>query len=88
MAAGAVPGCLIRLLRIREYVDAWAERAASNAAAPGVLPSNVGLDGVVGSAAEGCWYGGCCESRPDSDTHRFRVCTDSPAQENLSPCSW
>ena len=59
---------LIRLLRIREYVDAWAERAASNAAAPGVLPSNVGLDGVVGSAAEGCWYGGCCElsAAPDS----------------------
>jgi hypothetical protein len=38
-----------------EYVDAWAERAAANG---GILPSNVGLDGKIGSAAGGKWYGG------------------------------
>jgi hypothetical protein len=37
------------------YVDAWVERAAKNG---GVLPSNVGLDGVTGSAAGGRWWGG------------------------------
>jgi hypothetical protein len=37
------------------YVDAWAERAARN---DGILPSNVGLDGVIGSAAGGRWWGG------------------------------
>lgn len=38
-----------------EYVDAWRERAAANG---DILPSNVGLDGVIGSAAGGKWYGG------------------------------
>ncbi len=38
-----------------EYVDAWAERAAANG---GILPSNIGLDGKIGSAAGGKWYGG------------------------------
>jgi hypothetical protein len=42
-----------------EYVDAWCERARTNSAAPGVFPSNIGLDGVTGSAADGKWYGGC-----------------------------
>jgi hypothetical protein len=37
------------------YVDAWAERAARN---DGILPSNVGLDGEIGSAAGGRWWGG------------------------------
>lgn len=37
------------------YVDAWAERARAN---DDILPSNVGLDGVIGSAAEGRWWGG------------------------------
>ena len=41
-----------------EYVDAWCERTLSNPVA-GVIPSNVGLDGVIGSAAGGKWYGGC-----------------------------
>ena len=40
---------------VLEYVNAWIERAEANPDAPGVLPSNVGLDGVVGSAAEGRW---------------------------------
>ena len=39
-----------------EYVDAWAERAASN---NGILPSNIGLDGTIGGECEGKWYGGC-----------------------------
>ena len=38
-----------------EYVDAWAQRAKANG---GILPSNVGLDGQIGSAAGGKWYGG------------------------------
>jgi hypothetical protein len=38
-----------------DYVDAWAERAARNG---GILPSNVGLDGEIGSAAGGHWWGG------------------------------
>ena len=37
------------------YVDAWAERAKQN---DDLLPSNVGLDGVIGSAADGNWWGG------------------------------
>jgi hypothetical protein len=39
-----------------EYVDAWVERARQNG---GILPSNVGLDGTIGGAADGKWYGGC-----------------------------
>lgn len=37
------------------YVDAWVERAKAN---DDLLPSNIGLDGVIGSAAEGKWWGG------------------------------
>jgi hypothetical protein len=38
-----------------EYVDAWSDRAAANG---GILPSNIGLDGAIGGAAGGKWYGG------------------------------
>lgn len=38
-----------------EYVDAWVERAAAN---NGVIPSNIGLDGSIGGAASGRWWGG------------------------------
>lgn len=38
-----------------EYVTAWEQRAASNG---GILPSNVGRDGITGSDANGKWYGG------------------------------
>jgi hypothetical protein len=38
-----------------EYVDAWAERAREN---HDILPSNIGLDGKIGGAAGGKWYGG------------------------------
>lgn len=38
-----------------EYADAWLERAASNG---DIFPSNVGLDGRIGSAVGGKWYGG------------------------------
>ncbi|MFJ6023493.1 hypothetical protein ACIQC9_02680 [Brevundimonas sp. NPDC092305] len=37
------------------YVDAWAQRARAN---DDILPSNVGLDGATGSAADGRWWGG------------------------------
>lgn len=39
---------------VLEYVDAWIDRAAANPV-PGVLPSNVGLDGTIGGAADGKW---------------------------------
>lgn len=38
-----------------EYVDAWRERMAANG---NIIPTNVGLDGKIGSAAGGKWYGG------------------------------
>ncbi len=38
-----------------EYVDAWVQRVYDNG---GIIPTNVGLDGVIGSAAGGKWYGG------------------------------
>jgi len=40
---------------ILEYVDAWCERAAANG---GIMPSNIGLDGKIGGATDGKWYGG------------------------------
>jgi hypothetical protein len=40
---------------VLEYVDAWVERAKANG---GIMPSNIGLDGKIGSAAGGKWYGG------------------------------
>jgi hypothetical protein len=38
-----------------DYVDAWVNRMQLNG---GIIPSNVGLDGVTGSGAGGKWYGG------------------------------
>ncbi|HKX27615.1 MAG TPA: hypothetical protein VJ302_07980 [Blastocatellia bacterium] len=38
-----------------EYVDAWQRRMAANG---NVIPSNVGLDGQIGGACNGKWYGG------------------------------
>ena len=38
-----------------EYVDAWIDRMRLN---EGIIPSNVGLDGTIGGATEGKWYGG------------------------------
>ena len=38
------------------YVDAWAERTRAN---QGIIPSNIGLDGKIGGACGGKWYGGC-----------------------------
>jgi hypothetical protein len=38
-----------------EYVDAWRRRMAENG---GIIPSNIGLDGTIGGAAGGKWYGG------------------------------
>jgi hypothetical protein len=40
---------------ILDYVGAWRERAIANG---GVVPDNVGIDGVVGSQLDGRWYGG------------------------------
>ncbi|HCP99178.1 MAG TPA: hypothetical protein DIT99_00080, partial [Candidatus Latescibacteria bacterium] len=41
---------------VLEYVDAWADRAREN---NGILPSNIGLDGKIGGACDGKWWGGC-----------------------------
>ncbi len=38
-----------------DYVDAWVERAHQN---NDILPSSIGLDGKIGSATDGKWYGG------------------------------
>ncbi len=38
-----------------EYVDAWLNRMELNG---GIIPTNVGLDGVIGGGAGGKWYGG------------------------------
>lgn len=38
-----------------EYVDAWRERMVSNGH---IIPTNIGLDGKIGSAANGRWWGG------------------------------
>jgi hypothetical protein len=38
-----------------EYVDAWRKRMSDNG---GIIPTNVGLDGKIGSSAGGKWYGG------------------------------
>ena len=38
-----------------EYVDAWVERMKAN---NDIIPSNIGLDGKIGGACDGKWYGG------------------------------
>ena len=38
-----------------EYVNAWQKRMKKNG---GIIPSNIGLDGTIGGAAGGKWYGG------------------------------
>jgi len=38
-----------------EYVDAWTERMKANA---DIIPTNIGLDGKIGGACGGRWYGG------------------------------
>jgi hypothetical protein len=40
---------------VLEYADAWLERMKAN---DGIIPTNIGLDGKIGSAADGKWYGG------------------------------
>lgn len=38
-----------------EYVDAWYDRMEAN---DWIIPSNIGLDGTIGGATDGKWYGG------------------------------
>ena len=42
-------------LWLLEYVDAWLDRMRTNG---GIIPTNVGLDGKIGSATDGKWWGG------------------------------
>ena len=39
-----------------DYIDAWVERTDDNG---GITPSNIGLDGSIGGAVGGRWWGGC-----------------------------
>ncbi len=38
-----------------DYIDAWVDRTAAN---NGIIPTNIGLDGSIGGACDGKWYGG------------------------------
>jgi hypothetical protein len=38
-----------------EYVEAWRERMSANG---DIIPTNIGLDGKIGGACAGKWYGG------------------------------
>ncbi len=38
-----------------EYVEAWRQRMSANG---DIIPTNIGLDGKIGSACDGKWYGG------------------------------
>jgi len=38
-----------------EYVDAWRQRMRDN---KGIIPTNIGLDGTIGGATNGKWWGG------------------------------
>jgi hypothetical protein len=38
------------------YCDAWVQRTKDN---DGIIPSNIGLDGKIGGATDGKWWGGC-----------------------------
>ena len=40
---------------ILEYVEAWRQRMIANG---GIIPTNIGLDGKIGGACGGKWYGG------------------------------
>lgn len=40
---------------VLEYVDAWRERMVANG---NLIPTNIGLDGTIGGACDGKWYGG------------------------------
>ena len=38
-----------------EYTEAWRQRILDN---KGIIPTNIGLDGKIGGATDGKWYGG------------------------------
>jgi hypothetical protein len=40
---------------VLEYVEAWRQRMIANG---GIIPTNIGLDGTIGGACGGKWYGG------------------------------
>ena len=57
-----------------EYVNAWYDRMEAN---DWVIPSNIGLDGTIGGAADGKWYGGAYG-------WSFTVAQQSPPDQGLS----
>jgi hypothetical protein len=61
---------------VLEYVDAWRDRAAANG---GNFPSNIGLDGEIGSEWGGKWYGGIFGWNSPDDGHRNYVLRGIPA---------
>ena len=64
------------------YVDAWMERTVAN---NGIIPTNIGLDGVIGGACDGKWYGGVygwAHSTLDPATQKIR---HRPFFQNRTP---
>jgi hypothetical protein len=41
---------------VLNYIDAWRKRMIDN---DYIIPTNIGLDGKIGGATDGKWYGGC-----------------------------
>ena len=61
---------------VLEYVGAWRDRAAANG---GNFPSNIGLDGRIGSEWGGKWYGGIFGWNSPDDGLRNYVMRGIPA---------
>jgi hypothetical protein len=61
---------------VLEYVGAWRDRAAANG---GNFPSNIGLDGMIGSEWNGKWYGGIFGWNSPDDGRRNYVLRGVPA---------
>ena len=61
---------------VLEYVGAWRDRAAANG---GNFPSNIGLDGRIGSEWQGKWYGGIFGWNSPDDGLRNYVMRGIPA---------
>ena len=55
MNAFMIDGCEKYYTWAKEYLDAWVSRTDDN---EGITPTNIGLDGSLGGACDGKWYGG------------------------------
>ena len=72
-----------------EYVDAWLNRMELNG---GIIPTNVGLDGVIGGGAGGKWYGGVygwgftVRNPVTGQAWPTATSTSSPSRASATPC--